>query len=683
MKSYAGNAEVDNICKNEKQKNDLTGIDMNDDQRKLKIKEPLQYKYALEMGANVVITDKDGAILHVNDIFCATCGYSREELIGQNPRLLNSGYHPKEFWTQVFDTITAGKVWRGEIKNKAKDGSFHWLDTTIVPFLDEHGKPYQYMAMRYDITQRKDMETRLHELNADLENRVEERTRESEGRRKYFTALIENSSDAVVLINRAGNIVYQSPAAERMADYHIEDTYGKPAKDFIHPDDAPDFVQVMQYLAQHPGETMTKQYQLRHKDGHFLWVEGTMSSQLHDKIIKAFIVNYRDISERKLAENKLRVSEELYRSLFENMLNGFAYCQMHYDEQGKPCDFTYLSTNHVFEKLTGLKDVTGKKVTELIPGIRTTDQGLLDRYGRVALSGNPDQFEIYMEALKDWYWISVYSPEKGYFVSVFEVITIRKQAEIALEKLNAGLEEQVLARTHELREANKALEAFSYSASHDLRAPLRTIIGFCQVIRQDHMDKMDPEMQKMIGYILDSGKRMSAIIEDLLALSKYSRKELSFVPVNMVKLVKDVWAGISISTPHHAAMELGHLPVVQADLSTIEQVVLNLISNAVKYSSKKEHPVVKIWSEKTSENIVIYFKDNGTGFNMKNYDRLFTAFQRLHGASEFEGTGIGLALVKQIVEKHGGTVGAEGKAGEGATFYFTLPISDEPNNEGL
>ena len=166
---------------------------------------------------------------------------------------------------------------------------------------------------------------------------------------------------------------------------------------------------------------------------------------------------------------------------------------------------------------------------------------------------------------------------------------------------------------------------------------------------------------------------MNIIIDDLLTLAKFGKEKLRITPVDMTKLIQCVWTNVKALNQHHAVLVMPELPVVEADMSMIEQVLINLISNAVKYSSKQEHPIVEISFKDDLDKITFYVKDNGVGFDMAHYDRLFSAFQRLHSMREFEGTGVGLVLVKRIVEKHGGNVGAEAKTGEGATFWFSLP----------
>lgn len=249
----------------------------------------------------------------------------------------------------------------------------------------------------------------------------------------------------------------------------------------------------------------------------------------------------------------------------------------------------------------------------------------------------------------------------------------KKVFEAALQKLNTELEERVRERTSELVEANTALEAFSYSVSHDLRSPLRSITGFTQIISKEHAHNFTGELKDLFGHIEKSGNRMNAIIEDLLTLAKYGKEKLHLGEVDMNALFNRVWDNLLFSTPHKATLELETLPKTEADASMLEQVIVNLLSNAIKYSSKKEKPHIKIGFKETAEGYIFCVKDNGAGFDMKDYKRLFGAFQRLHSVSEFEGTGVGLMLIKRIIEKHGGRVWAEGKVNEGAAFYFSLP----------
>lgn len=246
-------------------------------------------------------------------------------------------------------------------------------------------------------------------------------------------------------------------------------------------------------------------------------------------------------------------------------------------------------------------------------------------------------------------------------------------SEASLRVLNTELEQRVQARTAELTEANSALEAFSYSVSHDLRSPVRSVMGFAQIINKEHGHALQGDLRELFTHIEKSSKRMIAIIDDLLALAKSGKDPLRITEVDMHQLFSNVWDSICFNTPHNAVIGIEHLPVVQADASMLEQVVVNLLSNAVKYSSKKEEPQIQVGCMETTEAFTFYVRDNGAGFDMQNYNRLFGAFQRLHGLNEFEGTGVGLMLIRKIVERHQGKVWAEGVVDEGATFYFSLP----------
>ncbi|HLP49886.1 MAG TPA: ATP-binding protein [Chitinophagales bacterium] len=248
-----------------------------------------------------------------------------------------------------------------------------------------------------------------------------------------------------------------------------------------------------------------------------------------------------------------------------------------------------------------------------------------------------------------------------------------KEMPTGMEEVNEMLEQKVAERTLELQEANKALEAFSYSVSHDLKAPVRAIHSFTKIIQKDFKQQLPLEVVDLLSHIESNSRRMNCIIEDLLALSKYSRFEPDLAPIDMALLFNTVWDNLQRSVPNKATLTLHALPVVYGDASMIEQVVVNLLSNAIKYSAHHVTPMVEVGAELVNGCSSFYVRDNGAGFDMQYYHRLFGVFERLHSMNDFEGTGIGLFLVKRIVEKHGGTVWAQAKVDEGATFYFTLP----------
>jgi PAS domain S-box-containing protein len=382
---------------------DITERKTAENQLQASLREVGDLKTALDEHAIVAITNPQGKITYANDKFCAISKFSREELLGQDHRIINSEYHPREFMRNLWTTIARGEVWHGEIRNRAKDGFVYWVDTTIVPFLKENGKPRQYVAIRTDIT------------------------------------------------------------------------------------------------------------------------------------------------ERKRAEEEVR-------------------------------------------------------------------------------------------------------------------------------QLNAELEERVQRRTAELEAANKELEAFSYSVSHDLRAPLRAVDGFSQAVLEDYGTELPGEGRHYLETIREGAQRMGVLIDDLLTFSRLSRVPLNKQPVNPKGLVREALEELeTLRNGRDIDLRVGELTACHGDAALLKQVWINLLSNALKYTRKRKKSAIEIGSNRDNGENVYFVSDNGTGFDMQYASKLFGVFQRLHREDEFEGTGVGLAIVRRIVHRHGGRVWANATLDHGASFYFSLP----------
>lgn len=263
------------------------------------------------------------------------------------------------------------------------------------------------------------------------------------------------------------------------------------------------------------------------------------------------------------------------------------------------------------------------------------------------------------------------------------VLHQQRIAEREILRLNADLEKRVEERTSELEAANKELEAFSYSVSHDLRAPLRHMEGFIEILKATKSGQLDQESLGYLDVISQAATQMRRLIDDLLAFSRTARAELRKTRVRLNDLVRSVVQDVQRDAgDRKLAWRILHLPVVDADPALLRQVLFNLLCNAVKYTRPRPLARITIGSQTAPGEHVIFVRDNGVGFDMRYADKLFGVFQRLHRASEFEGTGIGLANVRRIVHRHGGRTWAEGHVDQGAAFYFSLPKGSLPHEKG-
>ncbi|MCC5647286.1 AAA family ATPase [Nostoc sp. CHAB 5824] len=260
-----------------------------------------------------------------------------------------------------------------------------------------------------------------------------------------------------------------------------------------------------------------------------------------------------------------------------------------------------------------------------------------------------------------------------YLSTIMRDISTIKAVEAEVRQLNAELEERVIQRTAQLQTANKALEAFSYSVSHDLRAPLRAIVGFSRMMQEDYGEQLDSEANRYLKIVRESAKRMGELIDDLLNLSRLDRKEMSRQPVLPNDVIQQVLSDLAPDLKgRQIEFAIANLPMCQADLSLFKQVWINLLSNAIKYTRYKSIAYIEIGYQVIDAEGVYFIRDNGAGFDMRYADNLFGVFQRLHPEQEFAGTGIGLAIVQRIIQRHGGRIWAEAAVDQGATFYFTL-----------
>jgi len=256
------------------------------------------------------------------------------------------------------------------------------------------------------------------------------------------------------------------------------------------------------------------------------------------------------------------------------------------------------------------------------------------------------------------------------------LLTERVEKVRTLNKLNEELKREAT----KLEDANNELEAFAYSVSHDLRVPLRAIDGFSRIVIEDYETELDEEGVRLLNIIRENTKKMGQLIDDILLLSRAGRQEMNLGKLDLSALAKNVYDEFQQETKTRSInFVVQDMPAVEADRALITQVLTNLIGNAIKFTEKTENPEIEFGYTEEENEYIYHVKDNGAGFNMKYYDKLFGLFQRLHSQEEFEGTGVGLSIVQRIISRHNGRVWGEGEVGKGATIYFSLPKKNKEN----
>ncbi len=378
-----------------------------------------------------------------------------------------------------------------------------------------------------------------------------------------------------------------------------------------------------------------------------------------------------DVTEAKEAEDELK----LIKRVIENAEEGISICD------AKHPNHPIVFVNKAFEKLYGYDscEILGNNRTilfaDVTDGIAVKD--LLD-----AISNKTSFCREIIFRKKDGtnFWnkftLTPIPDENGeitHFVGFHSDISKRKSAEEALELLNETLEKKVLERTAALTDANRELETFNYTVSHDLQSPLRVVNGYAKLLTKNFAEKLDDDGKHYLKTIESSALQMSKLVRELLAFAKLGKTQLNKSSVNMRDVVEMALTDVKLTSENfRAGVTVKDLKPVNGDFGLLKQVWTNLIDNAVKYSSKKEHPKIEIGMIVQQIGNVYYVKDNGAGFDMKYAQRLFEVFQRMSNATEFNGTGVGLATVHRIVTKHGGKIWAEAEDGKGATFFFTI-----------
>ncbi|MGD0759045.1 MAG: PAS domain S-box protein [Candidatus Sulfotelmatobacter sp.] len=778
------------------------------------LKELADQKLALDEHAIVAVTDVQGTITYVNDKFCTISQYSRDELIGQNHRILKSGHHSKDFFQQMYDALANGTVWHGEIKNRAKDGSIYWVETTIVPFVGPGGKPQQYVSIRTDISKSKLAAEALVGKALELSRQAEELSRsrqaletqtrmlQSEAR---YRGLLEAAPDAMVVVNSTGEIVLLNVQAENQFGYSRDELIGQKVRNIIPQGFAERLIadgtrSAAEALAQQIGTGI--ELVGRRKDGSEFPLE-IMLSPLESAEGILVTAAIRDISVRKsaekhlvgmeerrrLGENALRESEERYRLLLDGVQNyaifmmdtrgqilswnagaerikGYSADQIigrnfscffppaeiergrpeeilsmtaasgRHEEQGMRVrkDGSRFLANVVFTALRdaagnlrgfsefshdlseskesearyrGLleaapdamvvvnqageivllnlqaetqfgyrrDELLGQKVKNIIPegfaerliadGTRSAAEALAQQIGTgIELSGRrKDGSEFPIEIMLS----PLESAEGTLVTAAIRDITERKESDEHLAKT-----------VEELKRSNDDLQQFAYVSSHDLQEPLRMVSSYTQLLAKRYKGRLDSDADEFITFAVDGCNRMQGLIQDLLAYSRAGTNERKLREVPSENALQKALINLRAAIKQSGAVVTHDaLPKVTTDETQLTQVFQNLVGNAIKYRRAEEPRVHVSAARNDCKEWTFSVRDNGLGIDSQYFERIFVLFQRLHGRDEFEGTGIGLAVCKRIVERMGGKIWVESQPEKGSTFYFALPDTEE------
>jgi PAS domain S-box-containing protein len=520
---------------------------------------------------------------------------------------------------------------------------------------------------------------------------------------EFTNTILDTVPSFVYLFDvQKGTFDYTNNFFERLTGYSKLELQERGADllwSLIHPED-------IEFLRNRFGEIMQNgkdntiyesEYRLLHKNGSWCYFtdRAIVFGRDENGAIRHILSFLYDITDRVHAEKERVQSETLLKGVLDTSLYGIVVVDAIRNDKQEIVDFRYTLLNEAARKGFGrpLEEVQISTMSQLFPAVLQTGQ--FSQYCEVVETGNSAIFDVqYLgDGYNNWF-TNVCSKLNDGLVILYYDISDRKAAEAkvielnaALENTNTDLERLVEERTAQLhrvnqelvftnqqfQETNKELEAFSYSVSHDLRAPLRSVNGFAEMLRERYKEQLDEEGLRLLGRITNGAQKMGILIDELLALSRLGRKALQISDVNMMELVRSVLEELnSHNELAEYSIEISALPNAVGDTALLRQVWVNLLSNAVKYSRHSASKTISITSFVRNGSPVYAISDQGVGFDMRYADKLFNVFQRLHKERDFEGTGIGLAIVKRIVTKHGGQIWAEAEVNKGATFSFSL-----------
>jgi len=574
--------------------------------------------------------------------------------------------HPEDkerVWLAIDSQLKGVAPYNVDYRVAGKDGRWRWWSARGGVLRDEQGEPRRWVGAITDITERKRAEEALQESGT------------------AFRTLAEVVPQLVWMCTPDGLSIYFN---QRWVDYTgltLEESYGRGWTIPFHAEDKQAAWDAWNHAVESGGK-YSIECRLRGADGTYRWflTRGVPLRDAAGGIVKWF-GTYTDIDDLKRAQQDLVQSHERLAMALR---------------VGQSGTFEWDIQNNInvwspqVEALYGVeRGMFGGTYQDwesfLLPeDLETAKSGIQESLKSGEFKG---EWRIRRHSDGEIRWLGarakVLFDEAGrptHMIGINTDITERKRAEEEVQKLNEQLEQRVAQRTAELEAANKELEAFTYSVSHDLRAPLRHVDGFSKLLVEQHQAELSPDAQEYVAIIRDSVLQMGILIDDLLNLARVGRKQLVMQVTGLNSLVEEVRTDLNRANPDRVIeWKVETLPFAECDPALIKQVFANLLSNAVKFTRPRKPAVIEVGAIRQDDHPVVFVRDNGVGFSMKYAPKLFGVFQRLHRAEDFEGTGVGLATVQRIIHKHGGLVWAEAELDKGATFYFTLGSPDDPS----
>jgi len=615
----------------------------------------------------ILILDPKGIVITWNLGTQRIKGYRALEILGRHiscfysPEDIGAGKPEQDLKAAETDGECIREGWR-----LRKDGSRFWANVLITAMRDDKGQLRGFSKVTRDLTELTREEAALKETQARM------------------TGIIDSAMDAIISVNEDQSIELFNAAAEKIFRCSAADVMGHSLERFI---PAP-FRSLHRQHIHEFGKTGITSRSMRslgelsglRADGEVFPIEASIS-QLEVRGRKQYTVILRDITERKKADEDLRNSKAQLETIVESLDEGVVIS----DLTGKLVHFNRAALDvHGFASM----DECLRREPEFADTfeLRNMDGALLplDHWplSHILRGQKLRDMEVRIRRhASEWekvfsYGGSVVKDKDG--APLMAVVTIadithRKHSEEEILKLNKELEHRVAERTAQLEAANKELEAFSYSVSHDLRAPLRALDGFSEYLLEDYGALLPAQGLHYVKTIREGAQRMGELIDDLLSFARLGRLPVRKRSVDHGKVIQDTLQDLSFEcVGRQIDWQIADLPPCQADPALLKQVWVNLLSNALKYTRRRELTVVEVGCNGGPEEKTYFVRDNGTGFDMRYADKLFGVFQRLHLAEDFEGTGVGLAIVQRIIQRHGGRVWADAAVDYGATFYFTL-----------